>query len=306
VSDFRCAELSAELGERVWATASRVHKWLLIEQSGAWGRDAVLESRLPRPVARELMQRAGRHNVRILLIRRPDRSSAPRRECFVGYSGRPTPWLERLRVDDPEELLGIDLGAMEAGRPLGAGEPWDQPLYLVCTNGRHDPCCAQWGRPVVRALLAARRYSVWECSHMGGERFAGNLLCLPHGLYYGRLGAASATAVAGDYEAGRLRLDHFRGRAGDPFVVQAAEHFLRQELRLFGIDDVMPTHRRRLEPGLVQVGFLLEDLRQFEVVVQVLPGEARPLTCTAPSPQQPPSYRLNAVFPRPPGAAAIH
>ena len=46
------------------------------------------------------------------------------------------------------------------------------PLLLVCTHGRRDACCAQFGRPTAMAL--ARRYgtAVWETTHVGGDRFA--------------------------------------------------------------------------------------------------------------------------------------
>ena len=46
-----------------------------------------------------------------------------------------------------EELRAIDVRAALAEAPVGGG-----PVFLVCTNGKHDPCCAEWGRPVYRAL----------------------------------------------------------------------------------------------------------------------------------------------------------
>jgi hypothetical protein len=36
----------------------------------------------------------------------------------------------------------------------GDWQPYDGPLYLVCTHGRHDRCCALRGRPVAKALAA--------------------------------------------------------------------------------------------------------------------------------------------------------
>ena len=64
-------------------------------------------------------------------------------------------------------------------------DPWlphVHPLVLVCTNGRHDPCCATFGRPLARVLReGAQRDDVWECSHIGGDRFAANIVILPEG-----------------------------------------------------------------------------------------------------------------------------
>jgi hypothetical protein len=56
------------------------------------------------------------------------------------------------------------------------GEVSEEPIYLVCTHGRHDACCAVRGRPVAAALAAAYPERTWECSHIGGDRFAANVV----------------------------------------------------------------------------------------------------------------------------------
>ncbi len=103
-------------------------------------------------------------------------------------------------------------------------------IYCVCTHGKHDTCCAERGRPAAAALEAAHRDHTWEVSHIGGDRFAGNMLVLPHGLYYGRIDAVTALAVAGAHGAGELDLDHLRGRSGLPTAAQYAEVALRRDL----------------------------------------------------------------------------
>ncbi|MFP5319678.1 MAG: sucrase ferredoxin [Acidimicrobiia bacterium] len=303
--DPRCADISAERDEPVWGTASAVRGWVLVEQPGAWGRDALFESRLPPAVAEFLVEEGRPHGVRTVLLRQPDRPRSGRRRCFVASSGRPSPWIQHRTVDDPDELLGLDVAAAAAPEPPAFGQPWERPLYLVCTNGRHDPCCARLGRPVVRALLPGRDDQVWECSHIGGDRFAGNLVCLPHGLYFGRLGPDEAAAVVDAYERGTILLDHFRGRAGDPFAVQAAEYLLRRETGLTGIDDVAPASFERGRIGLtLLVRFTAPD-GGFDVKIGVSAAAPRQLTCTAPSEARPPAYRLLAINPREGGGAAV-
>jgi hypothetical protein len=85
-----------------------------------------------------------------------------------------------------------------------------EPLYLVCTNGRHDPCCAEYGRPVARPSTELVGERVWECSHVGGDRFAGNLVCLPDGVFYGHLDPATALRAVAAHE-GAVLLEHWRG-----------------------------------------------------------------------------------------------
>jgi len=115
---------------------------------------------------------------------------------------------------------------------------WSQRRYLVCTNGARDPCCAIRGPVVAQAIERVRPGQVYECSHLGGHRFAANVLVLPDGLCFGRLDARSAPAFADDLEAGRLPLDHLRGRTAYQPEQQAAEILVRRELALEGLDDV--------------------------------------------------------------------
>src|SRR3954469_16272822 len=67
----RCSVQAMDRGDSAIATASPVQGWLLIEQRGRGGRDALLQSRFDAVVAPLLAERAARKDVRVLLIRRP-------------------------------------------------------------------------------------------------------------------------------------------------------------------------------------------------------------------------------------------
>ncbi|MFL6014288.1 MAG: sucrase ferredoxin [Gaiellaceae bacterium] len=113
-----------------------------------------------------------------------------------------------------------------------------QRRYLVCTNGARDPCCAIRGPAVAQALARELPGQVYECSHLGGHRFAANVLVLPEGLCFGRLDARTAVALAAELEAGRLPLDHLRGRTALEPEQQAAEILVRRELGLTRLGDL--------------------------------------------------------------------
>lgn len=195
-------------------------------------------------------------------------------------------------MSGPEELLDVALEPMAKGRPPGVGRVDAGPLFLVCTNGRRDPCCAERGRPIAASLVPAFGDAVWECSHIGGDRFAGNLVCFPHGVYFGRVGSDDAPTLAHEYVEGRLSLDHYRGRSCYPFEVQAAEYLVRQRLRLTGIDDVVFEDRADASDGRVRVSFLARD-RSVAVVVRSRPADPpRPLTCYSEQASRPPVYEL--------------
>ena len=275
------------------ATASMVRSWLLVEHPGAWGPKALSESGLPVHVGDGLAGHSKAHGFRVLLVRPPVRPSDSSRHCFVAHSGRHWRWIEERVVRDLDELLDVDFSPLPEGRPVGFGTPRRAPLYLVCTNGRHDPCCANLGRPVARVLHPRAPGSVWESSHFGGDRFAGNLVVLPHGLYFGRLSPEDAERVVDAYERGVVDLENYRGRAGEPFAAQAAEFFLRREEDLVGVDDLLVTEFRRHGGGVVLVRFAAPGGRTYEVLVQVrLAADPRPLSCRASGEERPPTYAL--------------
>ena len=87
---------------------------------------------------------------------------------------------------------------MSTEPPGGGWEHVQESLILVCTNGRHDQCCANLGRPLVRALRDSPWADrVWECSHIGGDRFAANVVVLPDSLYFGRVEPDVSPGAAG-------------------------------------------------------------------------------------------------------------
>jgi (2Fe-2S) ferredoxin len=298
---LRCATESLARDEPLIGTASRVQRWLVVEQPGAWGRDALVQSELDPGVAAALQASARRHRVRVLLARRAgDRGRDGDRRVFLAHSGRERRWVEQLDLPrgEPGALLDVDLGALAFPDPPGIGEPGPAGLHLVCTNGKHDPCCADLGRPVVRALVTAQAPDVWEVSHVGGDRFAANIVCLPDGVYYGRVDPDDAARLLADHRAGTVDLDRYRGRSCLPPLVQAADLFARRHLderRLDGLtvlstepgaDDTVAVLMQQRGGNTVEVGDTVE------VIVRRERAAAVQLTCHVHDLNQPWAYRL--------------
>ena len=293
---FSCAENSLALDEPLYGTASQVRRWILVEQPGPWGVDAVAQSDLAADVATRLRALARTAGARLLLIRRHGRSEHSDRTCFAVVSTADVRRVERFSFTDPAELLAIDWGPLRRFEPVG-GDPVDAPVYLVCTNGSHDTCCARFGRPVAAALKDVAGVDVWEASHFGGDRFAGNLVCLPDGIYYGRVTPDGAADLVARHQAGALDLDRLRGRSFFPFVAQAAEHFLRSDRGLHGIDDVLPTRVDDLGDGTFAVA--LRTSAEETVIATVACSNAlapQQLTCRANDEEHPPRYRLISLL----------
>jgi len=233
-TEDRCSLRSDARGEPLAGTASTVRRWFLVEWAGPWGPEGVVDARLPGDLGRALNELGRRSHVRVLLIRRSHRSADVHGAvtCFaIDVAGSP-PWIGR-RV-----LRSITDAAVVDPADRGAFDPVTEPLAIVCTHGRRDVCCAERGRPLALATAAAFPSMTWESTHVGGDRFAGNLVVFPHGLYFGRVEAARGPEVVDAYTRGRIVLDRFRGRASLPTFAQAAEVGLRRRLGLDGVDDV--------------------------------------------------------------------
>ena len=210
MSDFRCSFASVEDDEPIAGTAPTDPEVLLVECPGPWGRDAVTDNRLPRAVRDHL----GSLALKVHLLRRYDGSSGPGTRVFLARATDEGYDVSGTVLERPEDLLGLDVTAMAS---------YDGPLWLVCTNGKRDRCCAEVGRPVAGLLSQEWPEATWETTHLGGHRFSGTLLALPSGLTLGRLDTANALASCEAVERGEVPLDVCRGRAGRPGVEQVRE-----------------------------------------------------------------------------------
>jgi hypothetical protein len=240
-----CAVVARMLGGSPAGTAALMKSWLLIEYPGPWPSDALehaLTEAFP-PEQRERLETLRAQGLRPFLIRQPGRHlrepHLAGRRVFVGGQGPAGRWMESFRIDDLHELASLDLDAIVSGRG-GIGEPMAGPLFLVCTHGTKDMCCALLGRPLAASLGSEYPGRAWEVSHVGGDRWAGNLLVVPDGYLHGQLDPAEADVVARAAFAGEVEPEHLRGRTAAPSQwAQYAEIAVRRHTGLRGLDDVL-------------------------------------------------------------------
>jgi hypothetical protein len=287
----RCSSTGLDLDEPALGTASVVREWLLLEHPGAWASTALQSSKLPARVRTELARRANRTRVRVVLVRRTGRT-APEQPlaCFAATTGPRGSWLGRVHLDRAEDVLDVDLAAIATSAHAGF-EQVDHQLLCICTHGSHDPCCAERGRPVAAALAARFPAETWEISHIGGDRFAGNVVCLPAGDYLGRLSADTAVPVLEAYAGGHYVLPHLRGRAGFAPVVQAAEILVRERLGVTARHAVRVVDARREDP-FADVRLVIDGHGELVARMHIGAGPERTLTCHAVRTSAPPTFEL--------------
>ena len=264
-----CSALSRELAESLVATAPVATAWIVIEVPGAWGRQALTECALPDDVGQVLLDRCRDPGTTPLLARRPGPAGREPVSSYRVWLAHTTPGATRMwtaSLTDPRHLLDLDPAALAAGNTPALGEPSHEPVLFVCANSKRDACCAQWGRPIARALgESAVGDRVWECSHLGGHRFAATALVLPWGTVHGRLDTASAASVLAGADTGILDLDNYRGRSALQPWAQAAEIAVRRAHSIVGVEALQVEG----EPPLAHVQ--AADGRRWSVVVESSP-----------------------------------
>ena len=288
-----CAEVAAAAAESLVATASRVEHWLLVEYGGYWPYDpldaSIFAGRLRGHLEAQL--EALPHS-RLLLVKQPGRVAPARVRVFYGWTRERGSRFYQLELDAHADLLELDLAATATGAATAAGTLLEHPLLLVCTHGKRDRCCARYGQPLCEALHATTsRGWIWQASHVGGDRFAGNVVCLPEGIYFGRVARDDVDALVDGYRQGRIDLARYRGRSCYAFPVQAAEAHVRAERELRGFYDLRLLELRRDGADAWTVRLAAEVAGDVdEVRVERRYGDETYLTCRAELARRPRHY----------------
>ncbi|MEO7130168.1 MAG: sucrase ferredoxin [Dermatophilaceae bacterium] len=280
-------------------TAPPAARMLLIEQPGPWGPRALLDGRDDARVAEQIGVLAGAAGLRVQAIRYPgQRTNTPGRRS-VAVADIAARRILRWSVADLPELLhqltastGSNRDAALDGllaQPVEITRDHD-PLYLVCTHGRHDACCALRGRPLVQALHAIRPGRVWETTHVGGDRFAANLVVLPYGDMYGRVLPFAADDLVGQVDRGEVIAGLMRGRVGLSPIAQAALVFAHQQLGVHRRDALRVVRVDRVSDDLARVALEAPD-GPVQVEIAMSTSSPAQLTCQGPAQSRARVYR---------------
>ncbi len=298
-----CSDRSRERDDPLAATGGRGLQWFLVENEGAWGTRALLDPPFDEELGRALVNRIEAAGMRPLAIRRtgrhPERlgriDGVQRRWRWAFVDSRPGHETVRWgEVAEPRQLLEVPLDG-------STGTPSDDPVFAVCAHARHDQCCAVRGRQVVAQLAGAFPDETWECSHLGGDRFAGTMIFFPHGLYYGRVDDGDAALIAMSYRAGRVEERFFRGRSSLTHPVQAAQHYARERFGDDRVDAYPPLSEEWHDGGAGHGRWIvtLADLAEpgAPITVELAEAHSEPLlsTCAATRPGRVRQWQLVAL-----------
>jgi hypothetical protein len=221
-----CSDCSRQVGEQLFGTAPRADVWLLLEYTRGWGNKALPESDLPQPIKDRLDGWiTSIPNTKFQFIKHERQHEGI--NFFVAIVHETDPRLYQFLLQSYDDFLQFDLPAVIASDPAFDAARRDDPIFVVCTNGRRDASCAQHGPPVFRELINAAGESAWQGTHIGGHRFAATLVCLPEGVCYGHMDADDAAPILEQHRRGEIDGEKTRGRSCYDAPVQAVDYYLR-------------------------------------------------------------------------------
>lgn len=273
---FRCSLAARERGDIPVGTAVPAPYWMLVGHPGPWPPKPINTPPLTE-VAADLSAQLNRFGARLQLIRRHGR---PEGEVLEDDGDQPVFLVDvrrglvgRSTWRTPQDLVDL------AGRFDDLPDPNREPLFLVCTHGRKDVCCAIDGRVVTAILDDVLPGAVWETTHLGGDRFSGNAAILPEGSMYGQLDGNTAPKVILGHLDGEVDLDRWRGRSSWSPAAQVAVHDVLASdpsARLPQIADPVVT---TLEADRWRVDIDVAGVGHRRIVTRTM-SEAHQLSCT--------------------------
>ncbi|MFZ4825985.1 MAG: sucrase ferredoxin [Phototrophicaceae bacterium] len=277
-TDF-CSQQSYQMGIEPYGTASEAMVWLLLEYHGEWRNQALEDNDLP-PAVQAWLHDAQRciPRSRPLLIR----SEKPRatRSFYIIDTTPHRPTLYHVPFDDYSELLSYDPQQIIQGHSQLS--PSDEKLFLVCTNGKRDQCCAKFGLPIYQAFQSQEGIHTWQCTHIGGHRFASTGIVFPSGVTYGYITEEQVPSLAQAIRADQVLLPLYRGRTAYSAWVNAAEYFLRKQEQLLADADLTWRTSEQVSADVWQIMFSDAQGKSYRVQLNVTQHEPLPSSCFQP------------------------
>lgn len=285
-----CSLNSTDLQEDIFATASYFTKLLLVEYNAPWPADPLTNNLLPEEVNNYLLhfKKASRSN-RVLFIKNKQKATG-QINIFAIHNHPQLPYTNHFILTAYKELLNFSEAGLFSIIP---NNKLPGPMYLVCTNGKKDKCCSKFGVPIFKQLSKMETH-VWECTHVGGDRFAPNVLALPYCIFYGALNIEDLPALVEQTNEQKVFLKKYRGRSCNAMIEQAAEYYLRLQQNNLNIFDYEIVNREKISPELFEFEFRNTQTGEL-TLIKIKQGKdliKRRLTCTSAKEEYPLTYQL--------------
>jgi len=229
-----CSQLSIESSEQLFATSPVVHYWYLLEFNEQWEEDAFNNSRLSKDIKKKITELTSHKPYSRLQLIKKTKRDRNNLKLFIAITKENQKELYSIDIADYEEILNLNPYNL-----FDSANQQTQQIILVCTHNSYDKCCGKYGKEVYKYLsIKEKDFDIWQTTHLGGHRFAANILMLPEGLYFGRVNSESFIHIKNEYSNNKIYLDSLRGKCYYKKEIQASEYYLRSKLEFYGLNNI--------------------------------------------------------------------
>ncbi len=258
-TDF-CSVNFANDVEGLFGTVPLIDRLFLLEYNSPWSDHPIETNNLTFGVNQFLRECVDKKIFSRIFFIKNNSSRKDVINCFAVNSREVDPFTSHFTINTYDELPGINIEHYFED----TAERFEETVYLVCTNGKTDKCCAKFGLPVFKKLSIMEK-NVWQCTHITGCRFAPNIVTTPYLHYYGHLSENDVPELIKDARLGLIYIAKYRGRTCYSNQEQAAEYFLRNFLKEKRADSLVL--KQKLQEGnlFAYIFSYVPDFRDYTV-----------------------------------------
>jgi hypothetical protein len=295
-SKFFCSEKSNEIREQIQGTAPSFQYIFLLEYESYWDSKPLLNNTINKDVLKYMFSAIKLlGNAKMLFIKSDKSTKKGGLKLFLINTSFKEGNYKVIEFNNYNDILLIDLINIITDND----EMTDKEiLYLVCTNGKKDKCCAKYGFPIYQNLKKnISNEQIWQCTHIGGDRFAPNIITFPNGAHYGHLKVDEIEKFLSTTLDGNIYLEKYRGKSKYNKYEQAAEYFLMKELQNNKSQNFSLEKSEKIDEASYLVMFrCTSNLKKYSVSISSSFSDFYRLpSCTAVSESRAKTFHLNKI-----------
>lgn len=286
---YFCSAASRYFKEQLNGTAANSAAFILIEYNNPFPQK-IIEANIDKEWFKKIQQVAKTYKGKVLLVRNKTTNANSCKITFIDCNR----YSYFTISTTTEAYISIDL----ASHISSPETVWlNDPFFLVCTNGKKDKCCSKFGLPVFKFFESFNTdVPVWESSHVGGDRFAANVIAMPYGIYYGHVAVEDVGHILVRTLLKKIYKNNYRGLSRRSFFEQSIECYIRDFLRNYDIDFDIHIHLiEHLDDSYkVEIKTINQSSFIMELVKEIIPYPHL-LTCHAKKPENISKFKLKKL-----------
>jgi len=216
-----CSNYSLNINESPIGSASQFDKYFLIAVPLPWKGEITESKKFPKEIKSLIDQHSDLlQTTKILGFHTENKYYNPNKTHIILFK-KPKESLEKFSKleffpdqKNLEELIHNLFHSNYQNHPSQINQSHKFRDLLICTHGARDTCCASIGYPIYKKILSSKKSSeirVLQVSHIGGHRFAPNIIDMPNGRNWVKITKDSINTFISQKKPMRFFKENYRG-----------------------------------------------------------------------------------------------